>query len=431
MDNSNNSNNPNNTPVQPTNDQPLIPPTNTAPPNPSPLINSFDSSTNAAPPPSPFANPTNISPAPIPSSNNLFDPVNQNPAQNTSTENPPTNQWPNFTTPTTTPPLATPQPVISDQPTNPTNPFLNQPVFSNPTPGQETLASGNQIPNPTFSPIPNTTNTEPSTTTSTQPTTNFSSNASWLNTVTPSPQPAETQYVPALNPTSESTSAVNNPLTPPIPVIAPEQNINPSTPNLATPNLPESTSNVLATPPEPTSVTAQPEILSSQLTTDSEAAPTDLSHLISSASQTNSAYTPPIIQPETLVVPSNNDNTIAPNVPSDAPHRSLPKWAIGLGVGLLLAVFGASAYFILGIGQQTQRPQTSLPAVEQQTNQLTAPPPQFTSPPVATTGGVAPIIPSDQGGGSFGTLDGGTGTSTTPQATSAAELLRQRQLQTQ
>lgn len=159
-----------------------------------------------------------------------------------------------------------------------------------------------------------------------------------------------------------------------------------------------------------------------------DSAPTDLSHLINAGTtvNTDSAYTPTITQPETLVAPPGiNGAPVIPNIPTETIHKGVPKWAIGIGIGLFLAVAGASGYFILGLGQKQQSINTtSLPATQQQ--QLTSPPAAITpTMPPATQSGT----PGAEGSGSFGNLDGSS--TEQPQATTAGELLRQRQLQQQ
>ena len=150
--------------------------------------------------------------------------------------------------------------------------------------------------------------------------------------------------------------------------------------------------------------------------TPQETAPTDLSHLISN--NDTSQIQPSSAIPETLVVPqANSISPEVPTLPSEG-HRGIPKWLIGVGVGLLLVIAGASAYFILGIGQNAKT--TSLPV--QTTPVKTAvrtPPPAATPVPQATP-------PAATDSASFGQLQGN---SSTPQATSAADLLRQRQQQ--
>lgn len=143
-----------------------------------------------------------------------------------------------------------------------------------------------------------------------------------------------------------------------------------------------------------------------------ESVPTDLSHLISS----NDVQQPVQSVPETLVVPSVTAPT--PDVPtlSTENHKGFPKWLIGLGAGLLVLVLGASAYFILGIGQPAKET-TSLPATTAQTSQIKPPAPITTPRPAEQ--------PVASGSANFGALSGSANAS--PTATSAADLLRQRQ----
>ena len=137
----------------------------------------------------------------------------------------------------------------------------------------------------------------------------------------------------------------------------------------------------------------------------SEAAPTDLSHLVAGNGNEQPIYTPPVTQPETLVTqPGSNEEM--PNVPVENHSGGIPKWVIGLGIGILLAVLGTSAYFILGIGKQTESTPVSLPITTKQQT-LTPPPSPITAPATSS--------------GSFGELSG------TQPATSAADLLKQRQ----
>lgn len=150
-----------------------------------------------------------------------------------------------------------------------------------------------------------------------------------------------------------------------------------------------------------------------------EQAPTDLSHLITDTNEFISTNVPTNSQPETLVT----SNGSVPETPSTATTSSsaggkgVPKWIFGLGIGLLLAVSGASAYFILGVGQPTQN--TSLPATTEE------PPQQIKPPPQAITPTPTPQPQEATASGNFGDLDGASRSSTG--ATSAAELLRQRQ----
>ncbi|MBU2052423.1 hypothetical protein KKH13_04440 [Patescibacteria group bacterium] len=95
-----------------------------------------------------------------------------------------------------------------------------------------------------------------------------------------------------------------------------------------------------------------------------------MSHLIS-----NNPGQEPSTQPsaETLVVPPVNNSQGEPPYQSTT-HKGIPRWLIGLGVGLLVLVGGTSAYFILGIGQP--KTTTSVPAqVAPQTTEVNPPPP--------------------------------------------------------
>ncbi len=147
----------------------------------------------------------------------------------------------------------------------------------------------------------------------------------------------------------------------------------------------------------------------------SEQAPTDLSHLISKSELDSQASQ---TAPETVVVPPVSAPEI-PTIPTES-KNSIPKWVIGLGLGLLIIVGGASAYFILGIGQPPKN--TSLPAAEppkatQQTNTPSTTP----QPTVAPT-----TQPAATGSANFGQLQG---SGTAPQASSAADILKARQQQ--
>lgn len=163
-------------------------------------------------------------------------------------------------------------------------------------------------------------------------------------------------------------------------------------------------------PPAPISVPEQaipdfPAVNPTEGGTNQDSAPTDLSHLISNQPD-NSAQ----MAPETLVVPSG---TVSPevSVPTEG-HKGIPKWLIGVGIGLILVVAAASAYFILGIGQPSKT--TSLPATTTRASQT--PRPVVTPEPSAQAAAT--------GSANFGEVQGNAGTNT---ATSAADLIRQRQ----
>ncbi|MDP3948307.1 MAG: hypothetical protein Q8P87_01210 [bacterium] len=188
-----------------------------------------------------------------------------------------------------------------------------------------------------------------------------------------------------------------------------------STPNTTDTPPPEPTPSPLDNPwgsPPQAPPLDQPQPATQPSWTSSEAAPTDLSHLISNnqPEQTNPTA-------ENLVAPTAPVAPEIPNLPTEA-HKSIPKWLIGLGGGLLLLVLGASAYFILGIGQPTKT--TSLPAT-------TAPEATAVKlpPPIATPAAQPSQQPIATGSANFGELQGNVGNQG---ATSAAELLRQRSL---
>lgn len=138
-----------------------------------------------------------------------------------------------------------------------------------------------------------------------------------------------------------------------------------------------------------------------------ESTPTDLSHLIGNDTNIPLGGTQPTaVAPEPLVTPTTPE---VPTLPQEPNHGGgIPKWVIGLGVGLLIVVAGASAYFILGIGQPPKT--SSIPATEAPKQEIKQPPPVAKPSPQSATGSA-----------SFGELEG------SKQATSAAELLRQRQ----
>lgn len=171
-----------------------------------------------------------------------------------------------------------------------------------------------------------------------------------------------------------------------------------------------------STPSQPTdlsTLTSTPQAVPPPQTTVSESAPTDLSHLIGNNPLPEN-NTPQQEAAEILVAPSANT---APDVSASPQEerKGIPKWVIGVGVGLLLLVAGASAYFILGIGRPPETesiPATQAPKTTQQVKPP-APLPTPVSQPAAT------------GSASFDQLQGGS--SGGQQATSAADLLRQRQ----
>lgn len=200
------------------------------------------------------------------------------------------------------------------------------------------------------------------------------------------PVQAETP-IPAPMPTFAPPSSIPTPL-----ANTPETNTSNLDNPWGTPIQPPVTTN----PPAPT----EPSWMN---TAPAESVPTDLSHLIS---DNNNAA--PV---ETLVVPSvSASNPEVSNLSAET-HKGIPKWVFGLGIGLLILVIGASAYFILGIGQPAKTT-SSIPAVVQTPTPTAVPTSQPTVAPVAT------------GSANF---EGLQGSGSAPQATSAAEILRQRQ----
>lgn len=205
--------------------------------------------------------------------------------------------------------------------------------------------------------------------------------------------------------------------TPPAPPPAPEPPMTPlDNPLQAPPQAPSidggtgfSWPNPQPQPPQPNTppVTTQDLYGPSVSPPPPETAPTDLSHLVAGNGNDQPVYTPPVTQPETLITQPNGNEEI-PNVPIENHNGGMPKWVIGLGIGILLAVLGTSAYFILGIGKQADNTPTSLPATTKQQT-LTPPPSPITAPAPATESS------------SFGEVGG------TKPATSAADLLKQRQ----
>lgn len=237
-----------------------------------------------------------------------------------------------------------------------------------------------------------------------------------LGTYPQTPPPQDNPWNPPSQSATPTTSPLDNPWGAPAqppPIDGPTQ---PSTP-APEPSSPPPWSPQPSQPAEvpPTmSLGDQPTSLGDQPTT--EPAPTDLSHLINnSGSPALSETTQPANGgAETLVAPANGGTPDVPTLPTEG-HKGFPKWAIGVGIGLLIIVMGASAYFILGIGQNPQT--TSIPAETTQSTQVRPPAPIPT--PVAQ--------PVATGSANFGELQG----SGTQQATSAADLIRQRQQQQQ
>ena len=187
--------------------------------------------------------------------------------------------------------------------------------------------------------------------------------------------------------------------------------------------------------PQPTESTpniSQPTWMSSSSSSTqgvSDNAPTDLSHLISNNPTENptpmQSYTPAA---ETLVIPqSPNLNPEVPSVPTGG--KGIPKWLIGVGIGLLIVVAATSAYFILGIGRGSDTA-TSTPAqTTSSQNNSSLNQPVIKTPPTDPSRKSTQIYypsPTASGSASFGQI---SGNSSPPPAMSAADLLKQRQQQ--
>lgn len=224
----------------------------------------------------------------------------------------------------------------------------------------------------------------------------------------PLPQPAPIQ-TPEPN-----LSPLDNPWgTPPQPPSVGELPQNPST--TPTPNQPTWVPPLTDPFPTPQPVSDMP-LADPEPAIQSESAPTDLSHLISNNTPQENLSAQ--VTPETLIVPSGASTPPEVSVPTE-PKKGIPKWVIGVGIGLLLIVATASAYFILGIGQGPKTP-TSLPATTVPKTTTEVRPPA----PIATPAAQESAPAAASGSANFGQLQGSG-----PQATSAAELLRQRQQQ--
>lgn len=219
---------------------------------------------------------------------------------------------------------------------------------------------------------------------------------------------------PAFSGTIDGAAPSVNPLTPPETTPQePPSPIQPITPevfapdNSQTPSMPPNLSQSLGLgrAEQPGSTPPSPQ-------TPTETAPTDLSHLISEtppANNHNEVYTPPIAQPDNLVVPSNNTPE---SITTSENHFNISKILIIVGIIVILIVSGLSAYFILGIGKPAPSP-ASVPAQEEST--LTNPPQQIQT---------SPTLPSTPPATTSSNLVTPT---PTPSGTSAVDLLKQRQ----
>lgn len=195
---------------------------------------------------------------------------------------------------------------------------------------------------------------------------------------------------------------IDGPAPTPTPTWIPPDNPTPPSQEMAVPM--EASANPAGIESHPTGMEPNPIV--------GESAPTDLSHLLGNNSSETPAQTPPD-GPETLVMPSSYPNAApeVPNIPTED-HKGIPKWLIGVGIGLLVIVASASAYFILGVGQPSKNTESVPAQISKQTVK--------TPPPIATPA-PQPAAPVSTGSANFEELEG------TQQATSAADLLRQRQ----
>ena len=246
----------------------------------------------------------------------------------------------------------------------------------------------------------------------------------------PTPAPSQSELTPATPPTADSSPAANSgwPAMPSMPAEPAAPAPSTFTPPAAQPEptSPSPLDNPWGSPaqtppldgtttPMDTPTGSQPSWAPpTESAPGSDTAPTDLSHLISSNVDNGQATSS--TTPETLVVPQTIGSGATPEatIPSQE-HKSVPKWLIGIGVALLIIVTGTSAYFILGIGQPP-KPTTSTPAeVSNPTIQ--------TAPPVANPATqAAPSAATESA--NFGQIQSNQQAT---QATSAAELLKQRQ----
>lgn len=362
--------------------------------------------------------------------------------------------------PTSMPTTTQTQPATTEPGPTASAPFpSSSPVPSWPPASEPAIPSTEPYPAPAFPPswpLQDTTPTTPISASSVSGSIGSDPASAWIPPASVQPEPAQipTQPEPTIsNPWSNPQSSIDPmssqqtpALTSSVPdepgPISPPQPQNPTQPEpdlpLTEPTLPPSGAEPTPTftPPaanpaggasEPSSATspldnpwgttpanpAQPSWMNTQTSgmppSPTDAAPTDLSHLISNNQQEPAS----IPTAESLVVPTAGVTPEVPNLPTET-HKGIPKWLIGLSVGLLIIVLGASAYFILGIGQPSKGT-TSLPAT-------TTPQTKQVKPPLPiATASAQPSSTTATGSANFGQIGG------TPSATSAADLIRQRQ----
>lgn len=248
----------------------------------------------------------------------------------------------------------------------------------------------------------------------------------------PVPAPAASMWggqpdLPATPPSVPSVPAMNPvptfvPPTSPPPATAGPEPMTPTTPNFGENPMPMPSAVPISEPVAPSAFAGVPDVPSvpswasagdnsANITPPPpEAMPTDLSNLMGSAPVTPSE----VAQPTVVVTPTGPET----NQVVTSGRKGFPKIVLILGAILILVALGASAYFILGIGNSSTLP-TSLPA-EQQT---------LTTPPKIVVPSVAPAE-TGTGSATLGNPSGATISSTpapaTTSGTSALELLRSR-----
>lgn len=243
-------------------------------------------------------------------------------------------------------------------------------------------------------------------------------NPSDSNTVPDAPQPdPNTPADPVLAPTPAPASAPGGwdlsnapaPAPTPSPVAPAEPAPAPTTPAWMAPLDPQTSTMTVPAPAEPAPApVSAPSV---------DSVPTDLSQLVDQ----------PMTMPNMGSTPAADPNQTVPSaVPTDVTkvinegeHKSIPVWIWVVGGIVLLLVIGASAYFILGIGQSAPAETTSIPAEQTVSQQppLTNPPAPIIQPSVAPITGTS---------STFGNLQA-TPSSSTATGSSAIDLLRQRQ----
>ena len=281
-------------------------------------------------------------------------------------------------------------PMNPNDPNNPNNPPS--------LPGQADPNQPTTVNDPPISPIPGLDNTLSNTSPAPNPSPWSPDMANSQAAGGPFPPPPITQPVPT--PPAPNTSSnpwdmsapptTNQPVIPPFPSNEPSMPPAPSNPPMPTFVSPtgqsptEASSNsTSALPPflDPNTSAAPPADPSNILGPNSmgplpssEPAPTDLSQLTGNTEQPPppDIYVPAVSNPENLVVPTNSSAESMKPEGGRSGHGLLPKLLIGIGIIVVLAVAGASAYFILGIGKPTE-PTTSVPAQTDQ-SALTNPP---------------------------------------------------------